>query len=480
MHKIFETTGIIRPIRDSNGAVIEKQPYLDFKVHVEAHYLVKLYPYQSLVLTAYGHGLTIPVGLGQVHTELVLDNGLTFRGRCHVTVQQNEIDTVQMFDVQEKKIELDASGNSIQGELNPEIDSAVCAIVNSRPLGHGSCSVGWSHSGFPFHQAGKGSKRAISTLTFRLVYEHVELCFCGTSQYWKKMIDNQQIEHDLIVGIRRQDRATLNWNELNSATYFLEHFLGSLNHSSSSIFHVKAYRKNHLVYRGYKIHPVITSSRDTFSWLPAHADSRKKHCETIQLLFNSFIKRWKENYKSRGTFHIALQMLRNPQKGIAGEPSNIGYLRDTYSSCAILQSMISNNTGQGGREARIKSCLKYLGLRDKLPIHAHFDPMQIVDLCPHLWWGETNNRVQVNNIGNLSTPLKNIQNWMLHIDNPDDAKLLLEIPNEIQNYFLEVSTWLADLMFLKVLGYNGEYNNRLSMETCFVPWAKPKEKIAKK
>ena len=43
--------------------------------------------------------------------------------------------------------------------------------------------------------------------------------------------------------------------------------------------------------------------------------------------------------------------------------------------------------------------------------------------------------------------------------------MLLSLPTPIQHYLVEVSIWLADLMLLKVVGYQGPYLNRLTGES---------------
>lgn len=67
-------------------------------------------------------------------------------------------------------------------------------------------------------------------------------------------------------------------------------------------------------------------------------------------------------------------------------------------------------------------------------------------------------------------PLDNLQNWLLHLDNPQNASRLLGLSGTTQRYFVEVAAWLADLMLMKVVVYEGTYLNRLTGNVEAVPW----------
>lgn len=70
----------------------------------------------------------------------------------------------------------------------------------------------------------------------------------------------------------------------------------------------------------------------------------------------------------------------------------------------------------------------------------------------------------------MSRPLANVENWLLHLDEPSNAERLLDLGTPVQQYMLEVSVWLADLMLMRMVDYNGWYFNRLSLDAEKVPW----------
>ena len=70
----------------------------------------------------------------------------------------------------------------------------------------------------------------------------------------------------------------------------------------------------------------------------------------------------------------------------------------------------------------------------------------------------------------MSRPLANIDNWLLHLDDPLNAERLLGLRSHVQQYMVEVSIWLADLMLMKAVNYSGWYRNRLTSNVEKVPW----------
>ena len=117
-------------------------------------------------------------------------------------------------------------------------------------------------------------------------------------------------------------------------------------------------------------------------------------------------------------------------------------------------------------------CLRKIGVDDKLPLAEHKDWDYVVQNHPELWWGVNKGEILEDEKGTLSRPLANVENWLLHIDDPTNARMLLSLPRSVQQYLVEVSTWLADLMALRVVDYRGCYFNRLTRVTEYVPWAK--------
>ena len=295
------------------------------------------------------------------------------------------------------------------------------------------------------------------------------------------MVDTRTLRQKSIVGVRRKGGGDLPWKDLNDVTYLLSNFLGWLNHCVAPVFHVKAYRKGRLVYRGYDLYPHPTVQRDLFSWFPRYGikDSdgneadRDAYADLIQELLDGFATTWEENRVNKGTFHIALQLLRAGTKGGPGSRSSITYLRDTFMACAILERMLTGKSDKSGRQAQMERCRKAIGVQDKLPDLKRKELELVTRKHPELWWAEKQKRIleAEQKQATMSRPLANLQNWLLHLDDPENSKKLLGIGSQTQQYLVEVSIWLADLMLLKVVGYSGWYFNRLSMETEKVPWA---------
>ena len=299
------------------------------------------------------------------------------------------------------------------------------------------------------------------------------MTFVRTSGYWRNMVDSRVLDQDAVVGVRRVDRGILEGGEFYRVVSLLSGFLGWINHCVSPVFHIKGYREGRLVYRGFNLHARPTIQRDAFSWLPMFGpqDERGAHADLVQGLLDRFARAWDRNAEDKGIFHIALGMLGSRSKGSPQEGAAFGYLRDTFTACSILFGMLS---GQGGRRPRrdvINGCLGKVGVDDKLPLEGPDGADYLVQEHPKLWWGETSGKVLEEEFENLSRPLANLENWLLHIDDPKNAKMLLDLPVSVRQYFVEVSTWLADLMALKVVGYRGWYFNRLTRETELVPWA---------
>lgn len=482
MQKLFRTPGKLYWLEDATKRPVSKATAekIAFPVLVDVKYELKPSPHQPLVVEIYGRNL---IGLGQTRERLVLDNGVVLTGRTRGgggELNTDEIKKMGMFDVEEPLIELyPTHANS----PSPEMDAAVFGVVSSRPLGSGSCTNGVARPGLPFSfretfpkQLGK---TAWSAGALRLHHDNLEITLVDTSHYWRKFVDRQTLQHDSIIGVRKKDDSTLEKKELQDVGILLSYFLGWINHCVPPMFHVKGYRKGSLVYKGYNVRPRPTVQRDSFSWLPlfgAEDDSGAigRHATLVQGLLDGFAQVWDKNERENGVFHIALQMLRSNEKGSPMSAPSLLYLRDIFSACGILAAMLVGADPHRGRNDTILKCLNEIGAGRKLPLQDWRDG--IAQNHPKLWLaGDVNNK-QVKEDerkkGTLSRPLANVTNWVLHIDDPTNAKELLSLPRHVQRYFIQVGMWLADLMVMKVVGHRGHYFNRLTMKTEVVPWTK--------
>ena len=381
-------------------------------------------------------------------------------------MRTGELRKIRMSDVREEMLQLypdRADSPSL------EIDSVVFGIVSSDYFG----SSGKARPGFPFSYvegAWPESKRGVtwSTGAFRIVHDGFEMTFVKTSGYWKNLVDEQSLQHDMIVGIRKLGGGIIDWTYVNKLTYLLPNFLGWVNHCVSPVFHIKAYRKGRLVYRGYDLYPHPTVQRDRISWLPR--EQGEMHRSAVEHTFGAFSDFWKKNSDYKGTFHFALQLLRSKERGVLprSKPSVL-YLRDTFGAIGILTSILVGANPNRGRYDTMVQCIKELNIPDKLP----YDDVRNELKFKHddLWLAVKQQCIQESERkkGTLCRPVANVGNWLLHLDDPANAERLISL-HAYQHYFVEVSIWLADLMLMKVVGHKGDYFNRLSRKTEKVPW----------
>lgn len=447
-------------------------------VAVDLKYELRPSPHQPLIVDIYGHEL---LGSPQCIYKLVLDNGLVLTGRASGGGTFNflvrpRMQKIRMFDVDEGLIQLYPSHAA---DTPQEIDSAIFGVASSDPLPR--ISNGFASPSRPFtYTKTPDQLQRCSSEALRLWHAGLEVTVVGTSNYWCRLVDIRALNHESIVGVRRTNGGVLSWEDLNDFTQLLSNFLGWLHHCAAPVFHIKGYRKGKLVYRGYDLHPHATVQRDTFSWFPWHGvtepDSQglrgSVYADLLQDLFNGFAKVWDENRANEGMFHIALQLLRGGDKGGPQSRPSVGYLRDAFTACAIIERMLSRKSDESGRQAQIARCLKEVGVADRLPGLDKANLDFAVRKHPELWYAKKNDRVVEDEKkgATMSRPLANTENWLLHLDEPSNAKRLLGLGDSVQQYMVQVSIWLADLLLMKVVGYNGWYFDRFSMQAEKVPW----------
>ena len=477
MHTIFNTTGKLHWVTDANGDPV-KNNWPAWNVAVEAKYELRPSPHQPLVLDVYGYNL---VASTQCTYKLVLDNGVVLTGRgggggSFRSGEPPKLQNIWMFDVDQRKLELHPTEGTSH---TPDIDAAVFGVVSSRPFGIGS---GFARPSMPFtYTTNPDRLRRWTTQALRIHHRDLEITVVGTSDYWRKLVDSRSLHHESIVGIRRAGGSDLPWKDLDDFTHLLSNFIGWLNHCAAPVFHIKGYNRGRLVYRGYDLHSHASVQRDSFSWFPeqgvldngggpAQGDI---YADLMQDLLHRFATAWEDSVAAKGTFHIALQMLRGGAKGGPRAGPSITYLRDAFTACAMAERMLTGKSGRSGRQAQIARCLKEIHVGDKLPGLDQQQTDFAVRQHPELWRAANQGRVleDERSRATMSRPLANIDNWLLHIDDPHNAKRLLGLATPVQRYLVEVSIWLADLMLMKVVGYNGWYLNRLSMVAERVPWA---------
>ena len=479
MKTLFRSTGTLYWLEDANGDPIPEQSVFAHPVTAHVKYELRPWPQQPLFVDLYAHGL---MGFGQTRHRLELENGVVLTGRIVGGASggraTESVQKVKMIDVEESTIQIDQDSSD---SSSPEIDAAVFAVISSDPLGSGSCTNGWARPGLPFSFVESlpqldELKGTWSGSALRLCHGELEISLVPSSIYWKRLVDRSSLHHDSIIGIRRHDGGILSWREFNVVTSLLSYFIGWINHCTSPIFHIKAYRRGRLVYRGYKVHPHATVHRSGSSWLPRFAledadGNTGIHAEMVEHALTAFAKAWDTNANNNGTLHIALQLLRSQEKGTRQADPSLLYLRDAFGAISIIVGMLVGPNPSRGRHQTMLESLAQVKVPDRLPLKNwraelatnHTDLWRAANLGRQVQQREVQNAT-------LSRPLANVENWLLHIDDPKNARYLLTLPGPVQEYFLKVAIWLADLMVLKVIDYEGTYFNRLTGKTECVPW----------
>ena len=474
MQRLFRTKGRLFCLEDAEGQPVSGRLAEGRPVLVDVKYELKPSAHQPLRVEIYGPNLW---GMGQTRERLALENGVLLTGRTYgggLGGNRGEVRRMRLLDIEESKIEL----HPTKATLAPLVlDAAILGVVSSHPLGYGACANGVARPGFPFSfrtNYPKELKGSWSSAALQLHYEHYEIVLAGSSNYWRRFVDTEALQHNAIIGVRRLDRAALDWDEINRVASLLSNFLGWINHCVSPVFHIKGYRRGKVVYKAYNLHPHPTVRRDEFSWLPMFGPKNRcgSHGDILQGLLDGFANACTKNEREKGVFYIALDMLRSRSKGSPRHRPTLGYLRDTFGACGILISILIGPNSSRGRRDVIWRCLKEIDVKDELPLKDRNERDWIVKNHPELWWAVKSGKIAEDEKGTLSRPLANVENWLLHMDDPRNARMLLGLPVSVQQYLVEVSTWLADLLVLKVVGYQGWDFNRLAGETEIVPWAK--------
>lgn len=474
MQTLFRTTGRHFFLEDAEGKPVPGQmAHIANPVIVDVKYELRPSPQQSLVVDIYSRG---PMGFGQTKEKLVLDNGVELIGRTlggSIRAGESRVNKLRMVDIEQDLLKLDP----VRAVESPsDIDAAVFGVVSTWPLGSGSCANGLARPGHPFSFTESASKlKKVSSRALRLHHNDLELTLVGTTEYWRALVDPASLQHDSIVGVRNRDGGVLSWKDFDALAKLLPNFIGWLNHCVAPIFHVKGYRNGRLVYKAYNLDPHATVQRDAFSWFPTFAEedangSVGSNADSLQDALTAFASAWDDSAKNNGAFHIALQFLRSKEKGSPASSASLLYLRDAFSACGILVAMLTGSKPKRSRRKTILDGLRRIGLKDELPIGEWRERLETRH--PELWW-DIHKTVVAQEVGTLSRSLANVENWLLHLENADNARALLALNRDypVQRYFTEVAMWLADLMTLKVIGYEGIYFNRLTMNTERVPWA---------
>ena len=480
MQTLFREEGRFSWLEDASGKVVSGLPAKGFPVVADVQYQLKPHPEQSLWANVYGVGFS---GGGATRNRLALANGVVLTGRgfgASLGGNWSPNEKISLYDIEETIVTLPPTEDGVPSS---KVDAVALGVIASAPLGSAACSNGVARPGYPFSfipNFPEDPKSSWSSHALRIYVDNLEITFVQSSKYWRRLVDSR-LQCDSIVGVRRCDKTVLNWDEINLTATLISKFLGWVNHCAAPIFHIKGYRQGKVAYRGYNVNPYATVPRDTFSWLPEFPAEGKPeaHAHLVEDLLRRFATAWCRNWEEKDVFHIALQFLRSPLKGPPGHGPSVGYLRDTFTACAILSRMLDTDAKENLKRIEVmQRCLGQLCVVDKLPIDNSYKQHCFAQRHPDLWRkrGKNGTVGEVQETARqqrtLSHPLTNMMNWLLHLDETPNAKMLLDMPSAIQKYLVDISVWLSDLMVLKTIGYQGLYANRLTGQTESVPWSK--------
>ena len=348
------------------------------------------------------------------------------------------------------------------GAKSETVDYVVAGIAPVTVFDRGILCNGWGVPGHPFTYREDGkrvtTKGVWSRAAIRMEYGDLEIVLTDSTKYWSTLVDASVGRH-AVMGVRRKDRAPMPWTAFSETVSMVQAFIGWLGCCSSPVYHVKGYTGRRLSYCAYNLAPNPTKPRgDEYSWMPIDESL------PTQDLFNSFSSKWKENVEKRSTFHSALEMLRSRSKGSQSERPAFLYLRDVFQAIAILAGLLSDEgKKRSSRVERVRHAIRRAGVDNRLPLwnHKHVEVMKKHD---ELWLKGRGENARLDEDSykkmEMSRPLANVTNWLLHMDETVNAGRLLSLPREVQKYLLDVAVWLADLLVLEFIGYKGPKLNR--------------------
>lgn len=476
MKKLFESLGNLYYVEDFDGnPAPDDVAAIPFRVKAVVSYELRPYPQHPLRVDLYVANR--PTGF--TRDRLVLDNGVTLTGRAIGAwsrhSNRNGLNRTGFIRVEEPALVLGPDNRPIprtDGQFDCQVDRLILGVVSSSPLGWNPLSNGCARPGFPFSFTTERDRlRLSSTRALRIALEEFEITLVDTSGYWKAHVDTHSLQHDSVIGLRRRDGGVLGWKQIERLTQLLSGFLGWVNHCVAPIFHIRGYYQGKLVCKGYNLQLQATAERDSFSWLPYHLPEKPTSgmhpSECVEDLLTRYVRTWEDNRNKRGLFHIALQLLRSNERGSPATRASVLYLQDAFVACGILLSIWKGKHERSRHNAIVK-CLKAIEVEDQIP----FDEWKrrLVDENAELWRNKKGRTAQ-GELGSSSRALANIALWQFHLYEAENARRLLNLPHDVQHYFVDVMTWLADLMILRVVGYDGWYFDRLYRETKRVPWS---------
>ena len=485
--KIFECPGRIKLVEDADGEAVDPRGRA-VPVYAKAYYKVGASNDEAIRIDLYGRNRFELIGTGQTLNQIDLENGVELRGRLAGAGwpkgNEDKITKGGLYDIREDVVQL-YPHTAVQPD-DFQFDRLILPLAASHPLGIGLCGArgfaaipGRPFSIRPWPETMRGTWHP-QALQFE--FDNMLVSVSSTNSYWTKFFD-AGVGHKSVAGIRPKGGGRLDWDRVNSLLSLLEAFLGWVNHCSSPIAVLRGYYRRKLVYRGYRIRPNASVPRDRFSWLPWRLNSNADlglwpDSDIVHDLFRKFAERWEQNRERKDVFHIALQYLRSRERGSFRDKPSTLYFQHCLTACGILLNFVGRDRGKSqNTRGIVECCLQELGVPDVIPVGEE-NAKWLAENCRQLWCNRQG-KLQERELRErtLCRPIANLRDWFVHFDEEHNARRILALPSVVQQEMVQILMWLADLMLLKVVGYNGHYCNRLTGSIDVVPWKRVRPKF---
>lgn len=469
--KIVESKGRLDLIETGDGEPIAPPGIPLGPVRVVMHYKVRYATAQALDIDIYGYNL---LGFGR-KARVTLDNGIVLTGRAFGGTsgfRRKVMSRCRMVDVSEQKIALPAEAPD-----NLECDRVVVPLTFRGPLAYAGCTTyGYSvRPGHPFSMTEYErlpEKGTWASSVLRLVRGDVEIIIAESNGYWRQFFD-QECGHDRVLGLRSRTKQCLAWDDINATLDVMGHFLGWVGSCMTPFTQIRAYRKGRVVLREWNVTPCATPPV-AVGWMPmSNINQQASLSAEVQALFDGFEKAWTTNKEKRsGTLHLALQYRRSKTKPVHGDDVvSVMHLHHAVTACWLLLAQLAP-LGNIGSARKMSECLKLMGIPDVMPVGGR-EAALLREKHSWIWGRGRRGKLDREAIGTkcMSLPLANVRDKVIHIDEHDNALKIMDLPTPFQHLVVEVYMWLADLLMLKIVEYNGVYHNRINGRTEMVPWA---------
>lgn len=239
-------------------------------------------------------------------------------------------------------------------------------------------------------------------------------------------------------------RGTLTFDDHNDVLQSLSVFISFLNSARTSYIFPRAFLHDLLIFSDYSGDQVVSSFRYSKSWLP------KRRLDNINSLWTSFRKYWKEpddkNFLLTSIFWYTSSNQPDTIEGglIIGQVA----LELIFNWWVVEKK---NFSGEGlsakiRTERKIRAILKLLTIDPVIP--SHFSSL-------------TNYKEGYGNLKDSCDTIVQVRNDLVHSDKSRSARLSGYGHHQVIKEAWQLNLFYIELALLRILGYNGNFYNRL-------------------